>query len=212
MAALCDALISGRNSEGRMAGSSFDGDEHDAARQEMLTKAAVDEIERYSRMDEWILSFQNIFSRTASTCKRRLMQAKVIKLSVSDFLQYTQPGNYDTLRLSALKDLVDLGMFRQDLVMRYFVRLIGHDPSPYVRDGARKLCFEALASIAIGEDHLETATTEPDDGLIIEQEPKTETPPVNLSRKQTHAGAMAAMREEMGENETLKEVLWEAVL
>lgn len=207
MQALCDSLIAGRDSEGALASFSFGDDDED---DEKFAQAAVEEIERYGRMDQWIHSYQNVFSRTALRCRQRLLKAKVINSGVGEFLQSTQPGNYSLLRLSAFKELVELGKFRDGLVMRYLVRVMSHDPSPFIRDGLRRLFFEALAAIAIGTGK-EESNALPRDGLIIEQESSTDARKAELSRKQTVTGALTALREEMGEDDTLKRVLWEAI-
>lgn len=227
MTALCDSFISARDGEGQIASFSYGGEEDDVDEKKLL-EAAVDEIERYGRMDEWISSYHNVFSRTALSCKRRLIQARILPTTVAEFLQFTQPGNYDSLRLSALKDLFDLGVLRNHLIVPYILQVMSHDPSPYVRDGVRRLLFEALAGLALGIGRNEASTrpitttttmTNPsvtqqqlDGGLIIEQESSsTEARQADLSRRQTIAGALKALKEEMSGDKVFKDALWKAI-
>ena len=55
--AMCESMVQGPGQEGFSYG--FEEDDDDHAR---FNQAAVEEIERYRRMDEWISSYQNIYS------------------------------------------------------------------------------------------------------------------------------------------------------
>lgn len=173
-------------------------------------RACIDEIERYRRMDEWISSYQNVYSITALDCKRRLAQAKIVESKITDFLQYTRQGTFDSLRLAAFDDLVELGFLKNEALLQWFLFVLGYDPSPYVRERMQRIFGKGLAMIAIGEDISKDPAPQ-QNGLIIEQESSTEARQADLARKQSVAGALMALKQEVGPNETLKKALWEAV-
>ncbi|KAI9680082.1 MAG: hypothetical protein M1817_005098 [Caeruleum heppii] len=173
-------------------------------------KAAIEEIERYRRMDEWISSYQNTYSITAIQCKERLAKAKVIAPEAIDFLQYTRDGMFDPLRLQAFGSLVALGMLRDEAILTYFLSTLRSDPSPFVRENLQRLFGTALAGIALGETRSTSTEALPDavDGLVIEHE---STRAADLKRTGTVVGALAALEAELGGDETLKRELWKAV-
>lgn len=170
----------------------------------------LDEIDRYRRIDEWIPSYHNILSSTALNCTQRLIKAGVTDFQPADFLQYTRDGTFEDLRLNAFSNLMDLGALKMDPILRWFLFVLGTDPSPYVRDHMLRIFGNALGAIAIGES-LESAATTQQDGLIIEQESSTEARRADLARKQTVVGALAALKAEIGTNPVLKQGLWTAI-
>lgn len=182
--------------------------------------ACLDEIDRYRRIDEWIPSYHNILSITALDCKRKLIAAGAMPFRPVEFLQYTRDGTSDNLRLTAFRELVDLGLIQNDLVFRWFLSTLGMDPSPYVRDQMLHLLHRALGAVAIGENSspevlaaaaAAAAAAAQQDNLIIEQESSTDARRDDLARKQTVEGALKALKAEMGGNEALKTGLWEVI-
>lgn len=173
-------------------------------------KTAINEIERYRRIDEWASSYQNIYSITALDCLKRLAQFDVMKPSLREFLQYTRPGNGDGLRLKAIECLVDLGLLKNDAILKYFLHLLSSDPSPYFREHAFQIFGKGLGSLAVGENNQDIEAP-PTAGLIIAQEGSTEARQAELARRQTIPGALAALKTELGENTILKQALWAAV-
>lgn len=175
-------------------------------------RTCLDEIDRYRRLDEWIPSYHNILSTTALDCTRLLAKAGTITTDPAEFLQYTQDGTSDELRLNAFANLTDLGMCKNDAILRWLLFVLGTDPSPYIREQTFRIFAKALGSIAIGDmPSPETAAATQNEGLIIEQESSTEARQAALARKQTVLGALAALKDEMAANTVLKEALWEAV-
>lgn len=112
--------------------------------------ACLDQIERYRRADEWIPSYQNILSTTALDCKRMLIAAGHIKLEPRDFLQYTSNRTSDILCLSAFDNLLQLDVMRHTAVIQWFLFVLGHDPSPYIRVNLLMLFGRTLGALAIG--------------------------------------------------------------
>lgn len=175
-------------------------------------RTCLDEIDRYRRLDEWIPSYHNILSTTALDCTRLLAKAGTIQNNPADFLQYTQDGTSDELRVNAFTNLMDLGMCKNNAILRWLLFVLGTDPSPYIREQMFRIFAKALGGIAIGDtSSRETAAATQNEGLIIEQESSTEARQADLARKQTILGALAALKAEMGANAVLKAALWEAV-
>lgn len=172
----------------------------------------LDEIDRYRRLDEWIPSYHNILSTKALDCRLLLIKAGVVSFSPVDFLQYTRDGASDILRINAFSSLMKVGMVKNDAIFRWFLFVLGIDPSPYVRDRMLRILGKTIGAIAIGEssDPSPLAAAQAD-GLVIEQESSTEARQADLARKQTVVGALLALKKEIGSNEVLKKGLWGAI-
>ena len=175
-------------------------------------KACLEEIDRYRRLDQWIPSYHNTLSIAALECQTKFVKAGLARIKLADFLQYTQNECFDDLRIGAFGGLLELGMFRNDDILRWFLFVLGTDPSPYSREHMLRLFGKTLGSIAIGEVHMTaTASVPQQDGLIIEQESSTEARRADLARTQTIVGAVAALKEELRGSVVLKQALWEAI-
>ncbi len=189
---------------------SFDDDEEDESE---LQKDAINIIERYGRIDEWIASYQNIYSTTSLDCFQRLMQNKVMPSRLADFLQYTSRGNADLVRLKAFGCLVDLRMLRLDAVKKYILYSLETEPSPYLRDQLYRIFGRGLGYIAIGQPTADGITQQQlQGGLIVEQEASTDVRAAEIARTQTAPGALAALREELAGNGVLKDAIRSALL
>jgi transcription initiation factor TFIID subunit 2 len=112
--------------------------------------AALEEIERYRRMDEWANSYHNIWTTTALDCKMRLMKAGVIPTDALDFVQYLQDDTHELVRIKAYEALVELGLFLEIPIFRLFLCVMSTDKSPFVRDRLFKLFSRGIASLAFG--------------------------------------------------------------
>ena len=173
--------------------------------------ACLEEIDRYRRMDEWIPSYNNILSITSLDCKRRLVQAGAADLKIADFLQYTRDGTSDELRLYAFEAMMDLGLVRQERVLHWFLVVLGTDPSPYLREHMMRLFGKILAALAIGEISFSARKVAVEsDGLIIE-DTSTDARKREIDRTKTVTGALEALKEDIGRNETLRKGLWAAI-
>lgn len=204
MTSICTALIPKKDPPA--SPFDFDMDEED---ERQLERDCMSEIDRYRRMDEWTTSFQNIYSRTALSCQRRLIQAGYTELNPMHFMQYTRPGTFELLRVKAFENLVELGIFKDDNLLRWFILNMSSDNSPWVREQIHQLFGKALALVAIGDTKKEEQIVARD-GLIIEQESSTVARQEDLARKQTVEGALNALKNDLGENPTLQNSLWSA--
>jgi len=176
---------------------------------------ALDEIERFRRMDEYYPSYQNCFTVASLDALCTLMKAKVIDKNPVVFLQYLPDKTLDLVRIKACECLIELGLLANATFLRFLLSLVGTDPSPYVRAQLFKALCRGLAGIAIGENmDLEKPAAPPpaDDGLIVEHEnTMTEERQKARARKEDLTAALAALKEEMKDDETLHEVIWEAI-
>ena len=174
-------------------------------------KACLEEIDRYRRVDEWIPSYHNVISQAALDCKQLLGKAKMIKYNPVDFLQYTSDSTSSLLRIKAFSNLMECALMKNDALLRFFLSVLGTDPSWFVRAHLLQILGRILGSVAIGaEDEPDTATADTGD-LVVEQEASTETRKADHARKFTITGALDALKVELGSNQVLQEGLLAAV-
>ncbi|KAL8852869.1 MAG: hypothetical protein Q9221_002245 [Calogaya cf. arnoldii] len=176
-------------------------------------KSCLEEIDRYRRADEWLPSYHNILSRAALNSTKILSKAGTIDTNPSHIIQYTRDGTADDLRLNAFSNLFEIGLGKTDAVLRWFLFALGTDPSPYFRFHAFQIFGKYLGTLAIGQrtDNAADTQQQQQDGLIIEQESSsTDARRADLARRTTVPGALAALKDELKANETLKTCLWTA--
>ncbi|TVY51265.1 Transcription initiation factor TFIID subunit 2 [Lachnellula cervina] len=221
LSCLTDSLIPPQNSDAQNElNFGDDEDEDDEAAQ--FKKQVLEELERHRRMDEWLQSYHNILTTTVLDCKRKLMKAKVIPVAPLDFAQYLHDGSLDLVRIKAFEALVDLGFLANNAVASLLLNVSSTDLSPYVRDHLWEVFNLGLATIAFGEDK----PTEPappvangDGGMQIDGEPdmlivqdaSTDLRKAQIARTTSIEGALAALKQELGDNEALQEALWKAI-
>ncbi|KAI0126586.1 hypothetical protein BJ170DRAFT_582341 [Xylariales sp. AK1849] len=175
---------------------------------------ALEEVERYRRMDEYSPSFQNCFTVAALDALCRLMKANVIPSDPLVFTQYLQDGTIDVVRIKSFEALVDLGFMSQPTFLRFFLSVISTDSSPFIRDRLFKAFCRGLASIAFGENaEAEKEVPVPNEGgLIIEQASSiTEANQKLKDRKQDLSVALAALKDVTKDDKDLQEVVWTAL-
>ncbi|KAI9806920.1 MAG: hypothetical protein M1833_002578 [Piccolia ochrophora] len=209
MRALAESLVTVKKSdrEGGTIGFAFEEDDVDLQR---VQQAAIDEIERYRRMDEWINSYHNIFAVTALQCDQKLAKDKIVDPDIREMIQNTREDNFDPLRLQAFETLVETGLLKNDLILKIFLYVLHSDPSPYMRENMQQLFEKGLAAIALGEEE-PPPPPPPTEGLVIEQDASLESRQADVARKQTLPGALTALKKELSGNDVLKASLWEAV-
>jgi transcription initiation factor TFIID subunit 2 len=124
-----------------------------------FVKSVVDELDRYRRMDEWINSYQNIFTVTVLDSKQRLMKAKVIPHDPVEFAQYLHDGTSDFVRIKAFESLVELGLMHIPSVASLLLNVMSTDPSPYMREHLLEIFCLGLAIFAFGDVKSNEATS-----------------------------------------------------
>ena len=202
---LAETLVPRQNAQAQ-----FFANEDERWEDETFKRDAIAEIERHRRIDEWIPSFQNVYSLSALDCLARLAKANVFTPKISDILQYARPGNAELVRIKAFDALVDLGKFRNDIVARYLIHCLSEDPSPYMRDNFHQLFGKGLGKIAVGHDQPNSGV-QVSDGLVIEDDTLINARQADVVKRYDVDGAMEALKEDVAGNESLKQSLWEAV-
>jgi transcription initiation factor TFIID subunit 2 len=209
MQSLCEAISTHRKKDRLVDEMDLDVlDRRDRDRR--LEKESLDVIDRYRRMDEWASSYQNLYSRTALDCQRRLSENRIGKVGAMHFLQYTRPGNYDMLRLTAFENLSQPTVLQNPAVLRYMTFCMSSDPSPWIRASLWRSFGKLLAVIAIG-DHLKAHQLDTTDELVIENDTGAANQQAQAARKRAVDAAIAALKEEIGDNKDLARALWDAV-
>ncbi|KAL9578354.1 MAG: hypothetical protein Q9212_005773 [Teloschistes hypoglaucus] len=211
MEALSEAMASkpppGHDAEDTFNFAENDGDDL------RFHKSCLEQIDRYRRTDEWLPSYHNVLSRTALNATRTLALAGVIDNNPASIIQYTRDGTADELRLCAFENLFQMGLHKHDALLGWFLFAMGTDSSPVFRHQAFRLFGQILGGIAIGQKASGTEAPEQEDGgLIIERDDaSTLARKADLARRTTVPGALAALKSEIGDNETLKKGLWTAI-
>ncbi|KAL3422150.1 hypothetical protein PVAG01_06306 [Phlyctema vagabunda] len=192
-----------------------DEDEEFDPEPKQFKESVIEEIDRYRRMDEWIHSYQNIYTTTALDCKQRLMKGGVIPTDPVEFVQYLHDGTADLVRIKAFEALVDLGYLSNDAVVEYLLTVMSTDGSPFVRRRLFEVFCLGLATIAFGENKTQEtpAPAAEEDGLIVEGEGEATLAArqAQIARTKDILGAIAALKDELKGHTTLKAALWKAI-
>jgi transcription initiation factor TFIID subunit 2 len=176
-------------------------------------KDAVNEIERYRRLDEWIMTYQNVYSTTAIECLQKLATAGIVQDKAVELLQYTRNSTADNVRLEAFRCLNEIGLTKRPVFLKHLLYSLSNDPSPYFRDRLLKYFGETLGHIALGDDDVEKKQPPPpvtDGGLVMEEAASTEIRRIEATRKTTPEGSLAALKVSLQEEEIFKHALWYA--
>ncbi|KAI5204694.1 hypothetical protein E4T39_03495 [Aureobasidium subglaciale] len=182
---------------------------------EKFQKEAINELERYRRIDEWISSYRNIYSVTALECMRKLLEHGVVKNKKAEILQYTQAGNADEVRLAAWDSLVQLKLARRPQILKYLLYSLCDDPSPYFRDQLLQVLGRALGTIALKSQEAEKPAPKLIEvgGLVLEQEETLAVQPVPLDimGKSPPELALIALKAALVDDEVFKASLWHVI-
>ena len=175
--------------------------------------ACLDELERYRRTDEWTSSYSNVISCTALSCRARFIKSKFLKFDPLYFLQYTSDLASPALRIESLTHLLTIAQTKQPQLLHYYLFALGTDPSPIVRDALLQHLDLILSRVAIGNDSPSASSnheTKVGD-LVVEEDVTTEAHKADFKRKHSIAGALDALKLELGSNVTMQEGLWAAI-
>jgi transcription initiation factor TFIID subunit 2 len=187
------------------------------------------ELDRYRRMDEWINSYQNIYTTTVLEAYRKLMKAEIIPKEPLDFVQYLHDGTSDLVRIKAFECLIDLGYISHNTICSLLLNVLSTDMSPYTRSHLFETFCCGLATVAFGEVKMGEHESKPESDLpthadengdmevviasgeLIEEIGETDERAAKKARTTTVEGALVALKEELKTNATLKEALWKAI-
>ncbi|KAK9243675.1 hypothetical protein V1506DRAFT_580075 [Lipomyces tetrasporus] len=188
---------------------------HNKSAEAKFVEKAMVEIERCQRMDLWMPSYQKVVSTIALSIKEKLSQLGTIEASVSDWLQFTQCGLFDTLRLSAFSAILSVpdiySAQEQKAVLRYVSKTILTDQSYYVRLGLIKLLGESLGKISMHKYGWSGRVGGGVGTFMIVEETGGE---ITESRKDEYRrsnleGCIEIVKEQFSEVETLKRGFWD---
>ncbi|KAF2836463.1 hypothetical protein M501DRAFT_240771 [Patellaria atrata CBS 101060] len=170
-------------------------------------RKAVEEIERYRRIDEWTSSYQNIYTVTTLDCLKKLTLENVIPRRVEDFMQYTQPGNAPNVRIKAWSSLAEVGAMRHPPLRQYLLYSLESEMSPYMRNEFYRVFGLALGYIALQGNRSRQKTGPLDNGgLVIDQE-AADTRAEEIRRSESIEGALESLKNELQTDEGLKDSL-----
>jgi transcription initiation factor TFIID subunit 2 len=181
------------------------------AQEQDFTSKAIGELTRHQRLDEWIPTYQNVYTTTALDCALKLVMSRVTPFKPTEFLQYAQLGNADNVRLKAWECLIRLGMIRKDTVLRFLMHEIRSDPSPYFRKQLLRIFGIAIGQVATGDVWApEKAVETSADTLVVENEASNADRASALARQNLN-GALRGLKSDMQGSQTLRMVLEEAL-
>ncbi|PSR78395.1 hypothetical protein BD289DRAFT_123639 [Coniella lustricola] len=195
---------------------------------------ALEQIQRYENMDEWIGTHDNVWVVAALDAKMKLMKSGLIPVDPKCFAQYTLPQNNHSVQIKAFEAMIELGFLLRPTVMRLILAEISTNRSPYVRDQLFKLLTRGLAAIAFGEMEIQReASPKPvqsaaaaerdadgdvnmeddDDGdLIVEQSDDViKRRQEKIARQKDISTAIKALKDVVEEDEDLQRELWKAL-
>lgn len=193
---------------------------------------ALEQIERYEKMDEWVCSHNNIWTVTALDCKMKLMKCGVIPRDPLAFLQYLNPQTDDLIQVKAYESLIELGYLLRETVIKLLLAEISTHRSPFVRTQLFKAFARGLAAIAFGEQDMADQPNpapkpiqpsqdadgdilledEDDGGLIVEQSDDViRRKQENIARQMDITTAIKYLRDTVQDNDDLQKELWKAV-
>lgn len=176
-----------------------------------FTEKAIGELTRHQRLDEWIPTYQNIYTTTALDCAMKLVIGRVTPFRPTEFLQYAQLGNADNVRLKAWECLIRLGMFRKDTVLRFMIHEVQSDPSPFFRKQLLRVFGMAVGQIATGDVWApEKSADTSADTLVVETEVGNAERASALARQNLN-GALRGLKSDLQNNKTLRMVLEQAL-
>lgn len=183
---------------------------------------AIDEIERCLRMDGWLPSVHNMITTTAIQQKERLWVRGYLPVKFDELIQYTKPGNYSEVRISAFQSLLNLGGIYNKAVVHYLFSTITFDNFEFVKAGLVNALNNTLGRLALRGDYKprlkarNTGRSGQQQGamgsfLVVEDSSVTKDVRHDLQARSTVKGALELLKRQMDRNSVLKYELWGAI-
>lgn len=175
---------------------------------------ATDEIERCLRMDGWLPSVHNMITTTAIQQKERLWVRGYLPVKFEELIQYTKPGNYSEVRVSAFQSLLNLGGVYNKAVMHYMFSTIVFDNFEFVKSGLIQALSNTLGRLALRGDYKPRAKKPKNTTafLVVEDSTTSKDTRHDQHLRATLQGATDMLRKQVDQNQTLKRELWSALV
>lgn len=175
---------------------------------------ATDEIERCLRMDGWLPSVHNMITTTAIQQKERLWVRGYLPVKFEELIQYTKPGNYSEVRVSAFQSLLNLGGIYNKAVVHYMFSTIVYDSYEFVRAGLIQALRNTLGRLALRGDYKPQVKKSRNESqfLVVEDSSTTKDTRLDLHQRTTIEGALKMLRKQLDQNQPLKKELWTSLL
>lgn len=183
---------------------------------------AIDEIERCLRMDGWLPSVHNMITTTAIQQKERLWVRGYLPVKFDELIQYSKPGNYSEVRISAFQSLLNLGGVYNKAVVHYLFSTIVFDNFEFVKAGLVNALCNTLGRLALRGDYKPRLKVRNAGGngqqqgaigsfLVVEDSSVTKDVRHDLQARSTVKGALELLKRQMDRNAALKRELWSAI-
>ncbi len=169
--------------------------------------SALAEIERTQRMDRWLPSFQNVVSIAALVAKERLMRYQLIPIEFRELLEMSREGNNVLVRRQAFDCMLKLSALRHPPLVKYIFYTIERDPSAFLTRSIARSLKCGVGAVALNGRHFQVVPST--DIMVVEEDTAAADEQRKDQRSRTSvAGAIAAVRAELGNDEQLKESIW----
>jgi len=129
-------------------------------------------------------------------------------------MAYTREDTLDTLRVRAFDCLIDLGALKNAALASYICYVMGNDPSPFVRRRVQAAFGRGLGMVAVGQQKPQTQANGAMLGEMIMEDFGVDASGArkdDIAQKETIAGAVAALKKELDDDQVIKTSLWKAV-
>lgn len=162
--------------------------------EEEFLRNALNEVERYQRMDLWEFSHHNSYTIAALQCKARLIRAGKLRAQLDEFLPYTKSGTSDSLCVEAFRCIIELFKIQNTVVLPYFLTVMSSDRSPYVREQLWDIFGKGMAIVALG---LAKPSVVSKGELMIDEDASGNERQAEENRKSSVEAALTALRQDL---------------
>lgn len=186
-------------------------DEGDYETDTFISKA-TDEIERCLRMDGWLPSVHNMITSTAIQQKERLWVRGYLPVKFDELIQYTKPGNYNEVRISAFQALLNLGGIYNKAVVHYLFSTIVFDNFEFVKHGLISALHNTIGRLALRGDYKPRRKQRAQNSFLVVEDASVERDSrLDLQLRTTVEGALGQLKKQMEKNPSFKREVWAAL-
>ena len=194
--------------------------------------AAIKELNRCLKMDEWSPSYRKIITKVVLEQKIRFVRAGFARMTFMDLLNYTTLKYNDDIRFVAFEGLLLIGGLRNSCILSYYFSTLKLDESLYLRYQLNKglvtsigiAAYSGIPSLLDDDEFLKSVSVfqsgdesrESFGNRIIQIEDSASAKLSMQSRKdemarRTIQGSVDVLRRDLGMGQGLKSELWKAL-